>query len=69
MQIRLGTENQERVEIIQAYFKNLTPISVELSATQVVTMALRDMVKYIESHGYPDEQHAAHDAISVVEEG
>ena len=41
--IRLGLENMNRVETIQARFRNLKPISVDLGPTDVVTMALRDL--------------------------
>ena len=47
--IRLSSENMDRVEAIQTYFRDLEPISVDLSPTDVVTMALRDLYAVLES--------------------
>ena len=49
--IRLSLENMDRVETIQAYFRELKPISVDLSPTDVVTIALRDLCAVVTSTG------------------
>ena len=41
--IRLSLENMDRVKTIQARLRNLKPISVDPSPTDVVAMALRDL--------------------------
>ena len=50
--IRLSLENMDRVETIQDYFRDLKPVSVDLSPTDVVTMALRELYAVIASTGF-----------------
>ena len=70
MQIRMSMENEERIETVQEYFKELRPVAVHLSAPDVVTMALRELAAAIESRGYADEGiQASRAAQEIIEEG
>ena len=66
--IRLSNENLDRMDAIREYFKDLEPISVDLSPTNVVTMALRDLCAVVTSTGFSNDDAAALDPVAVVSE-
>ena len=55
MNVRLSDTDQTHIRIVQAYFGNLDPVSVELSNTDVVRLSLR---KLVEKLAASDEQVA-----------
>jgi hypothetical protein len=60
MNVRLSDTDQTHIRIVQAYFGNLDPVSVELSNTDVVRLSLRKLVeKLAASNEQVAEQVAA----------